>query len=147
MQKQKQIDGTTWIRDMPDRIFTDEDGDSFTVTDEDLKRDLPDKEYQFVKMCVDDDIMEVPRMDSRNGITNKYQISCDFPMEVIEKYQQIIPDFCKTLDILWHRKFKDEKLTPAEFACITRLSLLELIGQWANVNRVHDLHKFQKDNT
>ena len=131
---------------MTDRTFTDSDGSKFTVTEKDLERELPDKEYQFVKMCVDDDIIEKPRMDSRNSITNKYRISCDFPLEVIENYKDMIPMFCRALDDVWHNKLKDEKLTPAEFACLTRLSLLELIGQWANVNRVHDLHKFQKEN-
>ena len=147
MQNDKQIHGTTWTRDMTDREYMDEDGDKFTVTDKDLQRELPDKEYQFVKMCVDDDIIEKPRMDSRNSITNKYSIACEFPMEVIENYKDMIPMFCRALDKLWHGELKDEKLTPAEFSCLTRLSLLELIGQWANVNRVHDLHKFQKDNT
>jgi hypothetical protein len=131
---------------MTDKTFTDNDGSKFTVTEKDLERELPDKEYQFVKMCVDDDIIEKPRMDSRNSITNKYHISCDFPMKVIEEYKHLIPKFCKELDSLWHEKVKDEKLRPAEFACLIRLSLLELIGQWASINRVHDMHTFQKEN-
>lgn len=131
---------------MTDKIMMNSKGEKFIVTDEDLRRVLPDSEYRFVRMCVDDPIIARPETDSRNSIINKYHASTLFTIEVLEKYKHLMPKFCEGLNSIWHGSLEAEELPPEVFACLTRWALCELVGQWANINRVAELNEFQKDN-